>query len=129
MEARIRAARGRGRSAATPADEDAADDGPARGTGMGLGLRIGLEMVVTVLVGAGIGYLLDLWLGTAPILMVVFLFLGAAAGVSTVYRVVRGLDEAVGLGRAIEAKEREEAARRAAGDTADPEAGKARRRD
>jgi ATP synthase protein I len=77
---------------------------------MGLGMRISVEMVVTVAVGAGIGYLLDAWLGTAPLLMIVFLFLGAAAGVSNVYRVVQGLDEGVGLGRAIEAKRRQEAA-------------------
>jgi ATP synthase protein I len=77
---------------------------------MGLGMRIGVEMVVTVAVGAGIGYLLDAWLGTAPLMMVLFLFLGAGAGVSNVYRVVRGLDEAVGLGRAIEEKERRDRA-------------------
>jgi ATP synthase protein I len=77
---------------------------------MGLGMRISVEMVVTVAVGAGIGYMLDAWLGTAPLLMIVFLFLGAAAGVSNVYRVVQGLDEGVGLGRAIEAKRRQETA-------------------
>ncbi|WP_425438472.1 AtpZ/AtpI family protein [Rhodospira trueperi] len=105
MEQRIRAARGPEHTGGKESG-----DGPARGSGMGLGMRISVEMVVTVAVGAGIGYLLDAWLGTAPLLMIVFLFLGAAAGVSNVYRVVQGLDEGVGLGRAIEAKRRQEAA-------------------
>ena len=72
-------------------------------------MRISVEMIVTVAVGAAIGYALDAWLGTAPLLMVVFLFLGAAAGVSNVYRVVKGLDDGVGLGRAMEEKRRRDA--------------------
>ncbi|WP_170294595.1 AtpZ/AtpI family protein [Roseospira navarrensis] len=114
LEARIRAARGPKAAGArgSGADEDAeADDGPGRGAGIGLGMRIGVEMVATLAVGGGIGYMLDLWAGTAPLLMVVFLFLGGAAGVSNVYRVVKGLDEGVGLGRAIEAKKRQDATR------------------
>jgi len=73
-------------------------------------MRISVELVATLAVGAGIGYMLDAWLGTAPLFMVVFLFLGGAAGVSNVYRVVKGLDEGVGLGRAIEEKKRRDAA-------------------
>ncbi len=119
LEARIRAARGRDRRGhrrgggdgdGDGSDTDGHGDGPGRGAGMGLGMRIGVEMVVSVAVGAGIGYLLDRWLGTAPLMMVLFLFLGAGAGVSNVYRVVRGLDEGVGLGRAIEDKQRRERA-------------------
>jgi len=105
LEQRIRAARGPDKTGRGPDD-----DAPARGAGMGLGMRISVELVVTVAVGAGIGYMLDAWLGTAPWLMIVFLFLGGAAGVSNVYRVVQGLDDSVGLGRAIEAKRRRDAA-------------------
>jgi ATP synthase protein I len=115
LEARIRAARGpRGGLHAGSEGEDragAADDGPGRGAGIGLGMRIGVEMVATLAVGGGIGYMLDRWLETAPLFMVVFLFLGGAAGVSNVYRVVKGLDEGVGLGRAVEEKKRRDAAR------------------
>lgn len=53
---------------------------------MGLAFRIGIEMVAAVAVGAGMGWLLDRWLGTKPWLMVVFFFLGAAAGLLNVYR-------------------------------------------
>lgn len=50
------------------------------------GFRVGTELLSGVLVGAAIGYLLDRMLGTRPWLMVLFLFLGGAAGVLNVYR-------------------------------------------
>ncbi len=79
--------------------------GPARPSGLGIGMRISIELVTTVAVGCGIGYGLDSWLGTMPIFMVVFLLLGGAAAVMNVYRVVKGLDDAVGLGRAVEQRQ------------------------
>jgi ATP synthase protein I len=104
LDARLRAARGGPDKKETP-----------RGRGMqswlGQGLRIGIEMVVSVAFGAGLGYLIDGWAGTAPLFMIVFLFLGFAAGIMNVLRIVRGLDEAVGLGRAMREKaERDEQA-------------------
>ncbi len=74
---------------------------------MGLGFRIVIELVVCTMVGAGMGYGIDTWLGSRPFGMVVGLGFGFAAGVMTIYRVVKGLDEAVGLGRA--SRERDEA--------------------
>jgi ATP synthase protein I len=73
---------------------------------MGLGFRIATELVAGVAVGTLIGYALDGWLGTKPWLMVVFLFLGAAAGTMNVYRAAKGLDDSVGLGEAQRRKER-----------------------
>ncbi|KAA5606523.1 AtpZ/AtpI family protein [Roseospira marina] len=110
LGARIRAAGGGKPGAANGLDGPGEPDaGPGRGAGLGLGMRIGVELVATLAVGGGIGYMIDAWAGTAPLFMVVFLFLGGAAGVSNVYRVVKGLDEGVGLGRAIEAKKRHDA--------------------
>lgn len=51
-----------------------------------IGLRIGAELFSAVIVGAGIGYLLDNTLGTKPWMLVMFLFFGGAAGVLNVYR-------------------------------------------
>jgi ATP synthase protein I len=95
FEARLRAARG--------AEEAVRGGGPDRrpsGTGMGLGFRIAIEFVAGVAVGVGIGYALDRWLGTVPIMMVLFLLLGGAAGVMNAYRAAKGMDETVGLGEA-----------------------------
>ena len=75
--------------------------GPEKPSGLGIGFRISVEFVTTVLVGVGIGYLLDQWLGTAPWLMLVFIFLGLAAAVMNIHRVVRGLDDSVGFGQAV----------------------------
>jgi ATP synthase protein I len=65
-------------------------------SGLSLALRIGVELVAALIVGAGIGLLLDRWLGTAPWLMVVFFILGAAAGFFNVLRVTKGMGGAVG---------------------------------
>ena len=55
-------------------------------TGLSRGLRLGSEFIAAILVGAGIGYLLDLWLKTSPWLMLVMLLVGFAAGVLNVVR-------------------------------------------
>ena len=95
LDARLRAARAREHE-----DSGRGPESRGRPTGMGLGLRIGVELVTGVLVGVGIGWALDAWLKTAPWLMVLFLLLGGAAGLMNVLRVMRGMDETVGLGQA-----------------------------
>ena len=50
------------------------------------GSTLGVELVAGVAVGGFIGWALDRWLGSAPFLMVVFLVLGAAAGMMNVFR-------------------------------------------
>jgi ATP synthase protein I len=84
LDARLRKARG---------DETFSTDPNGKGAGFqsGMGgagamLRIGIEMVSSVAVGVGIGWLLDSWLGTKPWLMVLFFFMGAAAGILGAYR-------------------------------------------
>ncbi|MGE5477247.1 MAG: AtpZ/AtpI family protein [Bacteroidales bacterium] len=93
IEARLRAARG--------AEVEAKRVGPSHSvasSGLGLGFRISIEFVAGVAVGCGIGYAIDRWLGTLPVMMVLFLLLGGAAGVLNAYRAAKGLDESVGLG-------------------------------
>ena len=60
--------------------------GARRGHAMGMALRVMSELVAGILVGVLIGWQLDAWLGTSPVLLLIFFVLGAAAGVLTVIR-------------------------------------------
>lgn len=94
IEARLRAAR------SEELERAGGRAGPRNPSGLGMAWRITVELVVAVMVGAGIGYALDRWLGTAPWLMMLFLLLGGAAGVMNAYRAAKGMDSSVGLGAA-----------------------------
>ena len=61
---------------------------------MSRGLRLGSEFIAAILVGAGIGYLLDLWLKTGPWLLLVFVLVGFAAGVLNVTRAAAEMNRA-----------------------------------
>lgn len=52
------------------------------------GLKLGAEFASGVLVGAGLGYVIDGWLDSSPFGLIVFLLLGFAAGVLNVLRSV-----------------------------------------
>ena len=51
-----------------------------------IGLRLSVELVSALVVALAIGYGLDRWFGTKPILLLVFLPVGVAAGVMNVWR-------------------------------------------
>ena len=53
---------------------------------MSRGLRLGSEFVAAIIVGAGLGYIIDMFLPTRPWGLVVLLLLGFAAGVLNVVR-------------------------------------------
>jgi len=52
------------------------------------GLRIGTEFVAAILVGTGIGYVIDQVAGTGPWAMLIMFMMGFAAGILNVIRVV-----------------------------------------
>lgn len=66
-------------------------------SGFGSAFRIGTELVAALIVGVGVGYFLDRWLGTAPVFLIVFFFLGAGAGILNVYRAASGIGTLSGL--------------------------------
>ena len=61
-------------------------DSEKRGSFMGNAFKLGTELVAAVAVGTIIGFILDTWFDTKPWLIIIFFFLGAAAGMSNVIR-------------------------------------------
>ena len=53
---------------------------------LGKALKIGTELVAAVFVGSTIGFLLDNWFDTKPLLMICFFFMGVAAGILNVFK-------------------------------------------
>ena len=52
----------------------------------GKALKISNELVAAVVVGSTIGFLLDNWFDTKPLLVICFFFIGVAAGILNVFR-------------------------------------------
>ena len=61
-------------------------DNEERGSFMGTAFKLGTELVAAVGVGTIIGFILDSWFDTKPWLIIIFFFLGAAAGMMNVIR-------------------------------------------
>ena len=57
-----------------------------RGSFLGNAFKLGTELVAAVAVGTIIGFILDSWFDTKPWLIIIFFFLGAAAGMLNVIR-------------------------------------------
>ena len=57
-----------------------------KGSFMGSAFKLGTELVAAVAVGTIIGFILDSWFDTKPWLMIIFFFLGSAAGMLNVIR-------------------------------------------
>ena len=68
-------------------------NGEKKGSFMGNAFKLGTELVAAVGVGTIIGFILDSWFGTKPWLIVIFFFLGAAAGMLNVIRAANRMQE------------------------------------
>ena len=62
------------------------DDTEKKGSFMGSAFKLGTELVAAVAVGTIIGFILDSWFDTKPWLIIIFFFLGAAAGILNVIK-------------------------------------------
>ncbi len=63
---------------------------------------LGLQFSLTFLICGGLGYALDHWLGSYPILMIGGIFLGAAGGF---WHLIRAVDENAKREKTVEKKE------------------------
>jgi ATP synthase protein I len=80
--------KGRSASSSSASEPKAAPktNGGAAGSAMSLGLRAGSEFVSAVILGSGIGWVLDRALGTRPAFLIVFFLIGVVAGIWNVIR-------------------------------------------
>jgi ATP synthase protein I len=86
FEARLAAARARQGLDLKPSDMSKGDN--AMPSTLGVGLRVGVEMLSALIVGAALGYWLDRWLHTSPVLLSLFVLLGGAGGIANVWRLM-----------------------------------------
>ena len=55
-------------------------------TSLGKAMKISTELIASVVVGSTIGFLLDNWFDTKPLLTICFFILGVAAGILNVFK-------------------------------------------
>jgi ATP synthase protein I len=73
----------------------------SQGGALGQALRLGVELVAGVAVGGFIGWGLDRLFGTAPLFMVLFLGLGATAGILNVVRTAKRMQAEAPSGKGL----------------------------
>ena len=69
------------------------EDKEKKGSFMGSAFKLGTELVAAVAVGTIIGFILDGWFDTKPWLIIIFFFLGAAAGMLNVIRAAKQMQK------------------------------------
>ena len=68
-------------------------DDKKKGVFLGNAFKLGTELVAAVAVGTIIGFILDNWFGTKPLLIIVFFLFGAAAGIINVFRAAKRMQK------------------------------------
>tara|TARA_X000001036_G_scaffold250235_1_gene233076 strand:+ start:1043 stop:1327 length:285 start_codon:yes stop_codon:yes gene_type:complete len=68
-------------------------DSEKKGSFMGSAFKLGTELVAAVAVGTIIGFILDTWFDTKPWLIIIFFFLGSAAGMLNVIRTAKRMQK------------------------------------
>ena len=60
---------------------------------LGKALKISTELVAAVVVGSTIGFILDNWFDTKPLLTICFFFMGVAAGILNVFKSAKKMNK------------------------------------
>ena len=60
---------------------------------IGTAFKLGTELVSAVVVGTILGFILDSWFDTKPWLIIIFFFLGSAAGIYNVIKAANKMQE------------------------------------
>ena len=62
---------------------------------LGKALKISTELVAAVVVGSTIGFILDNWFDTKPLLTICLFFMGVAAGILNVFKSAKKMNKKV----------------------------------
>ena len=76
-------------------------------SGMALAGRVATELLAGIVVGTFLGWLIDGWLETTPLFMLVLFFLGAAAGIANLWRLFTGRGMSVGYFKETKSKKKQ----------------------
>ena len=68
-------------------------DQTKKGVFLGSAFKLGTELVAAVAVGTIIGFILDNWFDTKPILIIIFFLFGAAAGIMNVFKAAKRMQD------------------------------------
>ena len=71
------------------------DSKRSNASSLGKALKISTELVAAVVVGSTIGFLLDSWFGTKPLLIICFFIMGVAAGILNVFKSAKKMNKKV----------------------------------
>ena len=66
---------------------------PKKQSGAGFGFKISTEIIAALVVGVGMGLIVDNYFNTKPIGLIIFFIFGALAGFLNVYRVMRRIEK------------------------------------
>ena len=64
-----------------------------KGKFLGNAFKLGTELVAAVVVGTIIGFILDSWFDTKPILIIIFFLFGSAAGITNVVKAAKRMQK------------------------------------
>ena len=64
-----------------------------KGVFLGNAFKLGTELVAAVAVGTIIGFILDNWFDTKPLLIIIFFLFGSAAGILNVFRAAKKMQK------------------------------------
>ena len=74
-------------------EKDTTNNNKRKSVFIGNAFKLGSELVAAVVVGTIIGFILDNWFDTKPILIIIFFLFGAAAGIKNVFRAAKRMQD------------------------------------
>ncbi len=92
---RLRARIEKEQSASAPPPEQA--ESAADSSRGNAGIQAGIELIGGIVGGGALGLMLDRWLDTKPIFMILLFFLGTAAGFMAIWKTEQGIGTGVGF--------------------------------